>query len=296
MSVAQTRLARAKINLSLRVVGRRPADAEKAGYHELDSLVVFAEAGDRVTVAPAEALRLSLTGPFAEGLRAEADNLVLQAARRLAAAVGRSASAAITLDKRLPVSSGIGGGSADAAATFKALSALWNLSEDAVDIDALGLALGADLPVCLASRPCRVRGIGEVLEPVAPLPPAWLLLANPGKALATPPVFAERRGDFSLPLDLPDEGFASAAALAAFIGEAGNDLTAAASRLCPEIPELLEGLASLEGALVAGLSGSGATCFALFADAAALQAAEEHARRSGLAPWILGTAIAGGQG
>ncbi len=296
MSVAQTRLARAKINLSLRVVGRRPDGDAKAGYHELDSLVVFAEAGDQVTVAPAETLRLSLAGPFAEGLRGEGDNLVLQAARALAEALGRQVGAAISLDKRLPVSSGIGGGSADAAATFKALAALWKVAEGAVDLTALGLALGADLPVCLASRPCRVRGIGEVLEPMAPLPPVWLLLANPGQALPTPPVFAARRGAFSAPLDPPDEGFATADDLAAFVGAAGNDLTEAASGLCPEIPKLLAGLASLEGALLAGLSGSGATCFALFADGEALAVAEEKARLDGLAPWVLGSAIDGHRG
>ncbi len=296
MSVARTRLARAKINLSLRVVGRRPVGAEKAGYHELDSLVVFADAGDRVTVAPAEDLSLTLTGPFAAGLRGEADNLVLRAARTLAQALGRRPNVAISLNKHLPVSSGIGGGSADAAATFTALADLWDVAEGAVDLAALGLALGADLPVCLAGRPCRVRGIGEVLEPVASLPPAWLLLANPGRAMPTPPVFAARRGAFSAPLDFPADGFATAADLASFIGTAGNDLTEAASGLCTEIPELLEALASLDGVLTAGLSGSGATCFALFAEGEAMRAAEKKARRDALAPWVLGTAMAGGQG
>lgn len=293
-SSPERRLARAKVNLSLRVVGRVPTGAPKAGYHLLDSLVVFAEAGDRLSVEAGEGLSLRLSGPFAAGLEGEADNLVLRAARALAAAVGRTPDLALHLEKHLPVSSGIGGGSADAAATLEAISALWNLPQGQVDLAGLGLGLGADLPVCLAGRPTLVRGIGESLLPVPALPPAWLLLANPGQGLATPAVFSRRDGAFSEPFALPAEGFPNATHLARYVAEAGNDLTQAASSLCPSIPPLLEALAGQEGALVAALSGSGATCFALFAEAAAAEAAAERARRDGLAPWLLPAPLARG--
>ncbi|MBC6416597.1 MAG: 4-(cytidine 5'-diphospho)-2-C-methyl-D-erythritol kinase [Rhodospirillales bacterium] len=284
---AVTRLARAKVNLSLRVVGRRSPDAPKAGYHELDSLIAFAEAGDSLTVRPADRLNLSLSGPFAAELSDEPDNLVLQAARALAERAGRPAGAEIALTKNLPVSSGIGGGSADAAATLDALTALWSLDRAVLDLAELGLRLGADVPVCLRDRSTLLRGIGEDLRTVASLPETWILLANPGRVLSTPSVFAAREGAFSAHLDPPPAGFASAQALATFVAEAGNDLTAAASRLCPAIPPLLRALESLEGALAAALSGSGATCFALFAEAAAAAAAADRARRDRLAPWFL---------
>jgi len=293
MTVDGWRLARAKVNLSLRVVGRRPAGAAKAGYHELDSLVAFAEAGDRLRAAPAEDLCVSLSGPFAGGLGAGEDNLVLRAARALAAAAGRPAAAAVSLEKNLPVAAGLGGGSADAAATLLALADLWDLPSGEIDLPGLGLALGADVPVCLAGRPCRLRGVGEVLAAVAPLPSAWLLLANPGIGLATPAVFAARRGPFSPPLD-PPPAFADAAALAAYVTRAGNDLSEAAIGLCPEIRPLLAALAAMEGALAAGLSGSGASCFALFAEAGAARAAEAKARRDRLAPWALAAPLADG--
>ncbi len=289
----ERRLARAKVNLSLRVVGRRPPGNPKAGYHLLDSLVVFAEAGDSVSVRPAKSLSLSLSGPFSEALGVEADNLVLRAARALADALGRSPDVALQLEKNLPVSSGIGGGSADAAAALQAISALWSLPTGAVDLAALGLGLGVDLPVCLAGRPTLVRGIGEELTAIAGLPRAWLLLANPGQGLATPAVFAKRTGPFSEAIDPPD-GFASAIDLAEFVRLAGNDLTAAASQLCPAIPPMLEVLAGLEGALVSALSGSGATCFALFASAEAAAAAAERAQTERMAPWVLSALLGRG--
>jgi 4-diphosphocytidyl-2-C-methyl-D-erythritol kinase len=148
------RIARAKVNLALHVVGRR-AD----GYHLLDSLVAFADFGDVVTVEPAPSLSLSITGPMAAGLSAGSDNLVLKAAQMLGSPLG----AAITLEKRLPIASGIGGGSADAAATMQALGALWGCAlPDAGQV----LALGADVPVCLAGQSCRMAGIGDQISPI----------------------------------------------------------------------------------------------------------------------------------
>jgi 4-diphosphocytidyl-2-C-methyl-D-erythritol kinase len=259
--------APAKVNLYLHVTGRR-AD----GYHLLDSLVVFAAAADRLRAAPAAGLSLILTGPEAAGLRQQPDNLVLAAARALAAAAGRPAQAALCLDKRLPVAAGIGGGSADAAATLRALSRLWSLRLDAAALAQVALGLGADVPACLAARPCRMGGIGEVLAPAPRIPPCGIVLANPRLALPTPAVFHARRGDFSPPARLP-EGWADVAAMARDLAGLRNDLEPAAIALCPAIAEVLATLRALPGCLLARMSGSGATCFALMPDAEAARRA-----------------------
>ncbi|MBU8541006.1 4-(cytidine 5'-diphospho)-2-C-methyl-D-erythritol kinase [Roseomonas tokyonensis] len=256
----QSGFAPAKVNLFLRVTGRR-AD----GYHLLDSLAVFASIGDRVSAAPAAALRLTLGGPEAAALTAEPDNLVLRAARALGAGRG----AALHLDKHLPVASGIGGGSADAAAALRVLAGLWGVS---ADLPALAAGLGADVPVCLAGRPARMQGVGEVLSPVPPLPPCGLLLANPRLPLATPAVFRARQGGFSAPAELP-AAWADAAALAEWLGPLGNDLQEAAITLCPPVAEVLAAIEAQPGCLLARMSGSGATCFGLFATPAQAEAA-----------------------
>ena len=179
--------APAKVNLYLHVTGRR-AD----GYHLLDSLAVFGPAADLLAAAPAAALTLALEGPFAAGLAAEPDNLVLRAARALAAEAGLPGGAALRLAKHLPVASGIGGGSADAAAALRLLDRLWGLGLPEARLAAIAARLGADVPVCLASRPRRMQGVGEVLRPAPALPDCGLLLVNPGVALATPAVFRAR--------------------------------------------------------------------------------------------------------
>ncbi len=259
--------APAKVNLALRVTGRR-AD----GYHLLDSLAVFAGVGDVVSATPAEGLSLSLAGPGAEALQAEPDNLVLRAARALADAAGVPARAAITLEKHLPVASGIGGGSADAAAALRVLDALWGAAIGAEGLRQIAAGLGADVPVCVESRPMRMRGVGEVLDPVPPLPPFGLLLANPRLALATPAVFKARAPGFSPPIAYP-EAWRDAAALAEWLRPLGNDLEAAAVSLCPPIAEVLAAIAATPGCLLARMSGSGATCFGIFATPAAAEAA-----------------------
>lgn len=253
------RFAPAKINLYLHVVGRR-AD----GYHQLDSLAVFAGTGDWLTAYPASDLSLTVSGPMADGLAGEGDNIVLKAARILAEHAGITPCARLELEKHLPVSSGIGGGSADAAAALGALSSLWNLSLDATDLAALGLRLGADLPICLAGQPCFMGGIGEILTPAPPLPPAALLLVNPGTGLSTPAVFKARSGGFSDPAPFETTP-RDAAHLARLLASRGNDLTQAAQRLVPQIKTVLEHLSRLPDCLLARMSGSGATCFALFA-------------------------------
>ncbi|HEX6841158.1 MAG TPA: 4-(cytidine 5'-diphospho)-2-C-methyl-D-erythritol kinase [Stellaceae bacterium] len=267
--------APAKLNLYLHVVGRR-AD----GYHLLDSLVAFAAPADEITAEAAPSLSLALRGPYAAALGdAPSDNLVWRAAERLAAAAGRPPAAALTLTKHLPVASGIGGGSSDAAATLKALAALWQLAPGAVDLAAIAQTLGADVPVCLGARAAWLGGVGETIEPVVGLPPATALLVNPGIALPTPAVFTARQGAFSAPARFAMP--ADAAALAALLAARRNDLTDAAIALVPAVGEVLDRLASLEGALLARMSGSGATCFALFAapDAATAAASRLGAER-----------------
>ncbi|HEV8028283.1 MAG TPA: 4-(cytidine 5'-diphospho)-2-C-methyl-D-erythritol kinase [Stellaceae bacterium] len=256
--MALRRFAPAKLNLYLHVVGRRDD-----GYHLLDSLVAFADVGDEIIAAPAARLSLAVTGPYAAALAgAPDDNLVWRAAERLAAAAGRPAAAALTLVKNLPVASGIGGGSSDAAATLKALAELWHVDIAPADLMTLAASLGADVPVCLAGRAAWLGGVGERIEPVAGLPTATVLLVNPGVALPTAAVFAARRGPFSAParFSLP----AGAVELARLLEQRRNDLTAPAIERVPAIGRVLDRLAAAEGALIARMSGSGATCFALF--------------------------------
>lgn len=245
--------------------------------------MVFPDAADRLTAAPAADLTLLLDGPFAAALTGEADNLVLRAARALAGAAGRPTGARLVLDKRLPVASGIGGGSADAAAALRLLARLWRI--DATDLlSEVARSLGADVPVCLAARPARMGGIGEVLGPAPALPPYGVALVNPGVAVLTPAVFRIRRGGFSPPAALP-AGWSDAAEMAAGLARLGNDLQAAAIELCPVIATVLDGLARQPGCLLARMSGSGATCFGLFADGAAARAAAVAMARPGWWSW-----------
>ena len=262
--------APAKLNLYLHVVGRRDD-----GYHSLDSLIAFADIGDYVTAAPGPQLSLRIIGPFAAAFAGEAgENLVHRAARLLAERLRRAPRAALTLEKHLPLASGIGGGSSDAAATLRALAALWRASLSDAALDELALALGADVPVCLRPRASFVGGIGERVEPAPALPPAALVLVNPGVALPTAGVYARRTGDFSAPARF-SEPPADAAALAALLVARRNDLTDAAQSLVPAIADVLAALAATDGALLARMSGSGATCFALYADAGAAEAAAQ---------------------
>ncbi len=255
--------APAKINLYLHLTGKR-----SDGYHLLDSLIAFAGIHDRVSVAPADGLSLTIEGPYGDDLKGtQADNLVLKAARRLAVAAGTEAGADIWLDKRLPVASGIGGGSADAAAALTGLSELWGVDgAGGPDLEKLALDLGADVPVCLFASAAFIGGIGEEIARSPALPPAWLVLVHPGVALSTPEVFAAREGGFSEPARF-DDAPESAQALADILAGRGNDLTAAAISLRPAIGDVLKALEAADECLLARMSGSGATCFGLFDDA-----------------------------
>lgn len=292
-----SRLAPAKINLFLHVTGRRPAGGPQAGYHELESLVVFAQelaACDRITVAPADTLSLTLDGPQAGALTdSRDDNLVLRAARLLQGMNGetvRSAGAAISLTKTLPVASGIGGGSADAAATLHALRALWQIEVDDDTLGRMAAELGADVPVCLFGRAAMMTGFGEQIAAQPDLPPFWLVLANPGIALATRDVFSALAGQYgsSMPFERrPD----SAADLAILLRARRNDLEAPARFLAPEIDPVLAALKAQGGCLLARLSGSGATCFGLFAEKREAEFAARNLSRAYPKWWVAATAV-----
>ena len=246
-----TEVAPAKINLCLHVTGRR-AD----GYHLLDSLVVFAGIGDRVTAEPAQTLSLVVDGPEGGALAGDADNLVLRAARSM------GVTAALTLWKALPVASGIGGGSADAAATLRALA---RLGGRALPDPAESLGLGADVPVCLAAHPRRMQGVGEVLSPLPALPPLWIVLVNPRVPVATPLVFAAliQRDNPPLP-DLTLGDVSSAAVFADWLSACTrNDLVEPARKVAPVLASVQASLAKVPGCLLARMSGSGGTHFGL---------------------------------
>jgi 4-diphosphocytidyl-2-C-methyl-D-erythritol kinase len=248
--------APAKVNLFLHVTGRR-AD----GYHTLDSLAVFPMAGDFVHAAAADTLSLEITGPFGGVLRAETDNLVLRAARALAAASGIPPRATLTLEKNLPVASGIGGGSADAAAALRVLAKLWGVE---APLHEIALTLGADVPVCLGHRAARMSGIGEVLQPAPSLPKFWMVLVNPLVAVPTPAVFRARIGAFSPPAELP-AAWPDATAMADGLSRLSNDLETPAIGLAPVIGEVLATLREDKTCLLARMSGSGASCFGIYA-------------------------------
>lgn len=257
-------LARPKINLFLHITGKR-AD----GYHLLESLAVFAETGDGIAVEPAPMLSLSIDGPFGDTLEVSENNLVLKAAMALETIAGRLGGAvpgaALLLTKRLPVASGIGGGSADAAATLRILDDMWGLALTERELERIGVTIGADVPVCIRSVAQVMRGIGDDLTPAPALPKLWMLLVNPMRGVETKAVFAARdAAQVSPPLEMPQR-FGTAGDLAEWLHrETRNDLSDAARGLMPEILEIEAALAALPGALIARMSGSGATCFALF--------------------------------
>ncbi|MBV7394704.1 4-(cytidine 5'-diphospho)-2-C-methyl-D-erythritol kinase [Mameliella sediminis] len=253
--------APAKINLTLHVTGQRDD-----GYHLLDSLVMFADVGDRVTVAPAEHMSLQVTGPMAAGVPEDARNLCWRAAEAFGQPV------AITLDKHLPAAAGIGGGSSDAAAVLRAMTTLFGA---APGLDPL--RLGADVPVCMAARSARMQGIGETVTPVD-VPPLEALLVNPRVEVATPAVFkALARRDNPPMSEIPASG--RVGDVLTWLSDQRNDLEAPASDLRPEIEQVLRELSCLDGVRLVRMSGSGATCFAVFDSRAQSEAMAQELRR-----------------
>ncbi len=251
----------------------------------LDSLAVFAGVGDVLRGSPAPEVSLELAGPFARDLPAGADNLVVRAARSLGAPRGSSRGARLVLTKNLPVASGIGGGSADAAAALRLVSRLWGIE---ADLPGVAASLGADVPMCLGSRAVRMRGIGECLDPAPQLPKFGILLANAGVPVQTADVFRARRGPFSAAADLP-EAWADAVQMAGDLSKLRNDLEAAAIGLCPVIGSVLAAIGELRSCLLARMSGSGGTCFGLFASAQ--EAAHAATLLAGRGWWVWGGAV-----
>jgi 4-diphosphocytidyl-2-C-methyl-D-erythritol kinase len=280
--------APAKINLTLRVLARR-AD----GYHDIESLVVFARAGDRLSFAPGGALELKVRGPYGSATGDLGDNLVLKAARALAASVEGLELGRFVLDKRLPVAAGLGGGSADAAAALRLLARANGLAHDDARLFAAARSAGADVPVCLEARPRIMRGIGEKLAQPLDLPVLATVLVNPGVALATKDVFSrlglspgDTRGHETATM-VPTER----AALFAFLADHPNDLEPAAMSLTPIIADVLTQLRALPACRFSRMSGSGATCFALFDSARAATAAARALKAAHPDWWVEATEL-----
>ena len=277
MSVPLVARAPAKVNLTLRVLGRRPD-----GYHELESLVVFADCGDRLTFTPGSALSLTLSGATASEAGADAENLVLKAARALAARMPDLILGAFHLEKNLPVAAGLGGGSSDAAAALRLIAQANRLALDNPHLQAAARATGADVSVCLDPRPRLMRGIGEQLSQPLALPQLPAVLVNPGVALATKDVFAglKASAQMAAPFDLVAAiaKLESRDQLLHMLQTQPNDLEAPAIILQPVIADVLTVLRGLAGCQLARMSGSGATCFGLFASAAGADAAAKILR------------------
>ena len=274
--IAET--ASAKINLYLHVGPRR-----QDGLHELASLFVFAEKGDEISVAPAGGLALNIKGPYSAALSdlPPEKNLAWRAAALLKEQCGVMGGAAILLEKNLPIASGIGGGSADAAAALRALIRLWRIDISDEALAKLAFRLGADVPACLSGAPVNVSGAGERIEKAPDLPPLWVCLVNPGVDMPTGAIF--RAFDEAHPAPPAPEQVALPArdidALTVALGNTRNNLEPIARRLAPQIGAVIESIGACPGALMARMSGSGATCFGLFASAEAAAHAESEARR-----------------
>lgn len=283
----------AKINLSLRILGRR-AD----GYHELQSLVVFAAIADGIEALPATELTLDIEGPFAATLSGDPDNLVLRAARGLRDLCGVGGGARITLEKNLPVASGIGGGSADAAATLRVLMRLWNVSPDETALARLVASLGADVPVCLQPSPALMNGIGEKILRLPRLPDFWLLLANPGMALSTAAVF---RALAAPPLAVAPEAarlphFATLDDLVSWLRTEPNGLEGPARALLPQIGDVIGEIAATPGCRLARMSGSGATCFGIYSSESEANSAARALAAAHPDWWVVAAPAVSGSG
>ena len=273
MSEALTEFAPAKVNLTLAVTAPR-AD----GYHPLNSLVAFADWGDQITAAPSKALSLSLEGEAAQPLQEEPHNLVLKAAYALRAAAERpNLGAELKLHKRLPVASGLGGGSADAAAALRVLNRLWDIGFSTRQLAEIGVVVGADVPACVYSKPLVMTGIGEIVTPLVAWPALPAVIANPGVRLSTATVFKEF--DSGAPEPLPEHRPPVAGDIRSalsVLADGRNDLEPAAMALEPTIAVTIDALASLPGSKLARMSGSGASCFALFETQAEAESAVEQ--------------------
>lgn len=288
-AVSLTEAARAKVNLTLRVVGRRTD-----GYHDLESVVAFADCADRLTLDAGQELQLKTIGPLADACGELGDNLVLKAARLLSERVPELKVGRFTLDKVLPVAAGIGGGSADAAAALRLLARVNALALEDRRLIEVALSTGADVPVCLASRACVMTGVGEKLLPLG-LPELPCVLVNPRVPVATKDVFAAlglRSGELRVgatdviqAIIWPEDGSSAGDWIEAFDSTI-NDLEAPAIRIQPVIAEVLAALSKADGSRLARMSGSGATCFAIFDESVAAQAAAQKIQLAHPGWWV----------
>ena len=281
---------RAKVNLTLRVVGRRVD-----GYHELESVVAFADCADRLTLTPGPELSLKMTGPLAKACGETSDNLVLKAAQLLGECVTDLKVGSFELEKVLPVAAGIGGGSADAAAALRLLARLNDLALDDGRLVEVALATGADVPVCLASQACDMTGVGEKLLPLTP-PTMPCVLVNPRVPVATKDVFEAlglRHGEILIGAtdvmiqapSWPEQG-GSLEEWVEALAEGSNDLEEPATRIQPLVGEVIAALNATNGAWLARMSGSGATCFAIYENTAEAQRAANKIRLDHPSWWV----------
>jgi 4-diphosphocytidyl-2-C-methyl-D-erythritol kinase len=281
--------ARAKVNLTLRVVGRRVD-----GYHDLESVVAFADCADRLSLVPGSELHLATTGPLAQACGESADNLVFKAAELLAARVAGLKLGDFVLEKVLPVAAGIGGGSADAAAALRLLARANGLAIDEGRLIEAAKLTGADVPVCLTSRACVMTGVGETLLPLA-LPKMPCVMVNPRLPVATKDVFQAlglRSGELLVGASdvlrataWPEQG-ASLEDWVEVLAASSNDLEAPAMRIQPVIGEVLSALSATNGAWLARMSGSGATCFAIYENTAEAQRAAQKVQITHPQWWV----------
>ena len=273
----------AKVNLALHITGKRTD-----GFHELDSLVVFPNIGDKIEFSPASVTNLEVIGPFADNLTQSGNrNLILEAASLLTEKIGnRTNNVSISLEKNLPVAGGVGGGSSNAATTLTALNQLWKVGLTDRELSDIAGLLGSDVPVCLSSVPARIRGIGGDVTKISNFPSGSIVLANPTVALPTSEVFANFDGEFSQPLPKLPEPFDSFADLVSWLASTKNDLEKTARKLVPEITETLTALQKLDWCAFAGMSGSGATCFGLFEDIANAERAAQSLQHDHPEWWI----------
>jgi 4-diphosphocytidyl-2-C-methyl-D-erythritol kinase len=288
-SEALVDFAPAKVNLSLHVLGRR-AD----GYHEIESLVAFADVGDRVALQLADTLWLMVVGPTAAAAGADSDNLVLKAARALQERVEGLRLGRFSLDKQLPVAAGLGGGSSDAAAALRLIAQANGLSLTDERVRDAARATGADVPVCLEPKARMMRGIGEILSPPIALPPLPAVLINPGVAVPTKDVFKALAAPMLAGPPQPDDFFTievDAAALISVLAARRNDLEPPAVRLQPVIADVLGELRGASGCALARMSGSGATCFGLFNSAPAAETAAQKIQAAHPTWWVRATAF-----
>ncbi|MEQ8600197.1 MAG: 4-(cytidine 5'-diphospho)-2-C-methyl-D-erythritol kinase [Devosia sp.] len=285
-AIVQT--APAKINLALHVTRRR-----EDGYHDLESLIVFADIFDELEATPADEDGLSISGPFSRGLGAGPNNLVLKAIAAFRARWPELSPPGLNLQltKNLPVAAGIGGGSADAAAALRIMAGMAAEPVPVADLADLAATLGADVPACLLSRPLVARGVGEILSPLPDFPQLHVALVNPGVAVATADVFRRLRAHDNYPLPALPAPLTRPAQLGLWLNETRNDLQPPAVKLVPEIGILIEEMAEIPGCMLSRMSGSGATVFGLFGSEGQAHEAANHIRRRYPDYWAAAAAI-----